>query len=103
MLFKPYLMEPVLNGSKTESRRLWKRCMVRVNGVYDAKTNFRNESTFARIRITYVRRERLGSINIDGVRKEGCKSLEEFKKIWTDIYGNWDDDTQVFVIGFCTV
>ena len=48
--------------------------MVRVNGVYDAKTNFRNESTFARIRITYVRRERLGSINIDGVRKEGCKS-----------------------------
>jgi len=77
--------------------------MVKVNGIYDAKINFRNDRAFAKIKITYVRREKLGSIDNDGVRKEGCKSLEEFKKTWTDIYGKWDDETEVFVIGFSVV
>ncbi len=103
MLFKLYLVKPILDGSKTETRRLWKRCMVRVNGVYNAKTDFHNKSTFARIKITYVRRERLGSISTDGVRKEGCNSIEEFRKIWVDIYGRWDPDMEVFVIGFRVV
>lgn len=100
MLFRPYLTEPILNGSKTETRRLWKRCMVKVNKIYDARTDFRNKSIFARIKIMYVRKEKLGSISDDGIRKEGCGSMEEFKKIWIDIYGGWDPDTEVFVIGF---
>jgi hypothetical protein len=103
MLFKPYLVEAILRGDKTETRRLWKRCMVKVNGVYDAQTNFSNRSTFAKIRITYVRRERLGNINGDDLRKEGCSSIEEFMKIWGDIYGTWDADVRVFVIGFVLV
>jgi hypothetical protein len=103
MLFKPYLVKPILSGHKTESRRLWRRCMVKVNGIYDAKTNFRNDSAFAKIKITYVRRERLGSMDNDGVRREGCSSLEEFKKIWIDIYGKWDDEAEVFVIGFSVI
>lgn len=74
--------------------------MVRVNGIYNAQTDFRSESVFAKIQVTYVRRERLGSINNDGVRKEGCTSMEEFRKSWADVYGSWDDDTEVFVIGF---
>lgn len=100
MLFKPYLVEPILSGTKTETRRLWKRCLVKVGGVYKAKTNFRDNSTFATIVITYIRTERLGYIDSDGLKKEGCRSLDEFKQIWIDSYGSWQPDARVFVIGF---
>jgi len=100
MLFKPYLVEPILNGTKTETRRLWKRCLVKVGSAYKAKTNLANNSTFATIMIAYIRKERLGSIDNDGVEKEGCKSLDAFKQIWIDSYGSWQPDAQVFVIGF---
>jgi hypothetical protein len=100
MLFKPCLVEPILRGTKTETRRLWERCLVKVGSNYKAKTNFRNNSAFATIRIAYIRRESLGSIDNDGVKKEGCRSLNEFKRIWMDSYGSWQPDVQVFVIGF---
>jgi hypothetical protein len=100
MLFKPCLVEPILNGTKTETRRLWKRCLVKTGNNYQAKTNFRNDSEFATIKIAYVRRERLGSIRSEGLKKEGCRSLNEFKRIWIDSYGSWQPNTHVFVIGF---
>jgi len=100
MLFKPYLVEPILRGTKSETRRLWKRCLVKVGRTYRAKTNFRNDSAFATIMITYIRKEKLGSIDSNGVRKEGCQSLKDFKLIWMDIHGSWQPDIEVFVIGF---
>jgi len=100
VLFKQYLVEPILNGTKTETRRLWKRCLVKVGGTYKAKTNFRNSSAFATIMITYIRKERLGNIDAYGVEKEGCKSFDEFKQNWMDSYSSWQPDAQVFVIGF---
>jgi len=100
MLFKPYLVEPILKGAKTETRRLWKRCLVKVGSNYKAKTNFRSNSAFATIKIAYIRREKLGKVDSGDVKKEGCRSLNEFKRIWIDSYGSWQPDTQVFVIGF---
>jgi len=100
MLFKPYLVEPILKGAKTETRRLWKRCLVKVGSNYKAKTNFRSNSAFATIKIAYIRREKLGNVNSDDAKKEGCRSLNEFKRIWIDSHGSWQPDTQVFVIGF---
>lgn len=100
MLFKRYLIKPILDGKKTETRRLWKRPLVKVDSAYSARTNFRKNSVFATIKITYIKRERLGAINYNGIKKEGCRSLEEFKKIWIDIYGSWQPSAEVFVIGF---
>lgn len=74
--------------------------MVRVGKVYDASTDFRKKSVFARIVITYVRKEKLGSIDENGIRKEGCSSIQEFRTFWTDSYGSWDPDAEVYVIGF---
>jgi hypothetical protein len=73
---------------------------VKVGGTYKAQTSFRNDSAFATIMITYVRKEKLGSIDNNGVRKEGCQSLKDFKRIWIDIHGSWQPDTEVFVVGF---
>ncbi len=100
MLFKPCLVEPILNGRKTETRRLWKRCFIKVGNNYKAKTNFRNDSIFATVKIAYIRKERLGNINTEGLKREGCRSLNEFKRIWIDSYGSWQPNAQVYVIGF---
>lgn len=100
MLFKPYLVGPILGGEKTETRRLWKRCLVKVGGTYRAKTGYSNESLFGTIRITYIRKESLGSIDTEGLKREGCRSLDEFKKIWIDSYGSWQPSAEVYVIGF---
>ena len=100
MLFKQYLVKTILNGTKTETRRLWKRRLVKVGGVYKARTNFGNSSTFATIKIIYIKSEKLGAIDGYGIKKEGCRSLDEFKKIWIDSYGSWQPSAEVFVIGF---
>ncbi len=100
MLFKSYLVEPILNGKKTETRRPWTRCLVKVGGVYKAKVGYGRNSVFGNIKITYVRRERLGNIDPGGVRREGCTSLDEFKQIWIDAYGSWEPGAEVYVIGF---
>lgn len=100
MLFKPYLVEPILSGAKTETRRLWKRCLVKVGATYRVKTGYGSESGFGTIRITYIRKERLGSIDPEGVKREGCRSLDEFKKIWIDSYSSWEPSAEVYVIGF---
>ncbi len=88
VLFKPYLVEPILNGTKTQVRRLWNRCLVKVGGTYKAKTSFSSNSTVAALLITCTKIEKLGRIDRDGIKKGACRSLEHFKEIWIDIYGS---------------
>lgn len=102
MLFKARFIEPILQGRKTETRRLWKQPMVRAGNTYGARSAY-NADAFATLKILYVRREKLGSIDSEGIRREGCETLEEFKRIWADAYGSWDPDAEVFVIGFSIV
>jgi len=55
---------------------------------------------FTKIKIIYIKSEKLGAIDGYGIKKEGCRSLDEFKKIWIDSYGSWQPSAEVFVIGF---
>ena len=103
MLFKYEMIKPIINGIKTETRRAWNRCMVKEHGIYKAKTNYSKDSIFAWIKIMYIRREKLGDIDEDGVRKEGYRSIIEFMNEWSKIYGSWDPDLPVYVIGFRVV
>ncbi len=80
MLFKPQHVEPILNGTKTQTRRLWKKPMVKVGGLYWAQTQlFKPESRFARLRVTRLWQERLGDISEADARAEGYEnSLKYF-------------------------
>jgi hypothetical protein len=130
MLFNKELVEKILSGKKVETRRAWKRCMVREDRVYAAKTDYRNDSIFAYLYIKYVRRERLMDMMVlygkdshrcikfaylyikyvrrerlmdmgdDGAIREGFSSLQEFKDVWVKCYGSWNPDEEVYVIGF---
>ena len=46
-----------------------------------------NEPARARVEITRVYRQRLRDITLEEIRKEGFRTLEDFKAAWIEIYG----------------
>lgn len=100
MLFKPEHKDMILNGTKTATRRDWKRPMVKVGGIYKAKLKMLSKDYFAKIKVTKLFKQRLREITIEDVRKEGYKTLWEFKKIWIKINNSWNSFDEVDVIEF---
>ena len=56
------------------------------------------------IKITAMRKERLGEITDDAVRKEGFKphgaQLEKFYGLWVNLHGSWNPNQEVYVVDF---
>ena len=101
MIFQ-YTLDKVLDGRKTQTRRLvtaGKPSRWKVSGIY-AVQPARTKKAVARIEVTAVTKEPLGKINEAGARAEGFKSLGEFKKAWMEIHGDFDPKAQVWEISF---
>ncbi|MEM4635735.1 MAG: ASCH domain-containing protein [Candidatus Nitrosocaldus sp.] len=105
LLFNRCLVEPILAGRKVETRRVWKRCLVKPNRVYSASTDYSRDGIFAHLYIKYVKKQRLGEMSDEDAMLEGFSSLEEFKDVWIECYGidSWDPMLEVYVIGFRVV
>lgn len=99
ILFKKEHVDPILKGRKTQTRRTGRKRW-KVGAVRQAKTDYSNESEFAKIRILSVHQEQLGDITEDDAVAEGCNSIEEYKAVFQDIYGHWDENSLVWVIDF---
>jgi len=100
LLFKPEHVEPILRGIKTQTRRTWKKPRVKVGGIYKAKTKLFSKEYFALIKVTGLRKERLGDITPEDAQAEGGYTVEEFKKVWQRIIGEWDPEQEVWVVEF---
>jgi len=101
MLFKKYHIEMIKSGLKTETRRNWKKQMVKENRIYPVQIKmFEPKTLCPLIKVNYVFRQRLGDMSEIEAYKEGGYTLQEFKKIFSDINGYWDDNLNVYVIGF---
>jgi len=98
MIFKKYHIEKILRGKKTMTRRLHRR-PYRVGHKYRIQRSWYNW-THIYIRITCRFRQRLGDISPKDIRKEGYRTLEEFKEAWVEINGSWDPDSLVWVYDF---
>ncbi|SHE96597.1 ASCH domain-containing protein [Desulfofundulus australicus DSM 11792] len=98
ILFKPEHVEPILSGCKTQTRRLGKKRW-KVGSVHQCRLSYRMEP-FAYVRVTAVRRERLGNITDDDARREGYLSVEAYREAFERIYGFWDPDVDVWVVDF---
>lgn len=91
ILFKEQHVVPILEGRKTQTRRLWAKPRVKVGNVYQARTRMLDKnSTFAMLRVIWVRdAEPLDKISPADAWAEGYDSvaafLAEFRKIngWT--------------------
>lgn len=100
MLFQPQHKEMILNGTKTATRRVWKRPMVKVGGIYKAKLQMLSKEYFAKIKVTNLYKDRLGNITFEDCKKEGYDSKTKFIDIWAEINGSWREDLTVYVIEF---
>ena len=102
-LFKRKHVELILQGRKTQTRRLhsyeWK--LGRVYGVRDKLFG----KPVARIMVIRKFRQRLGDISLEDVGKEGYSSLEEFCRAWEEVHGpgSWDSNSIVAVYEFKVV
>ena len=85
LLFKPEHVQPILDGRKTETRRIWKKQRAKVGSVHLAKTKMLSKEYFAKIKILDVYQERLINITEEGARREGYPSraayLDAFRRI----------------------
>lgn len=100
MLFKPEHVPMILSGRKTETRRDWKRPMVRVGGVYKCKLKLFSKDCFTKIKVVALWLEELGEITQESIYAEGYDSLSEIKDVWERINGEWNPELLVWVVKF---
>jgi hypothetical protein len=100
ILFKPYHVEEIIAGRKTQTRRIWKRPRAKVGAVHLVKTELFSKEYHCKIRIIDVRRERLGNISEDDARAEGGYTVAEYIEVWREINGVWNPDQLVYVVDF---
>ncbi len=103
MLFKPYHVPLILERRKTHTRRIWKKCRVKPGHFYQARTKlFDKSSTFAKIEVIRVWRERLLDISEEDAFKEGYNSRAEFLEAFKRINGGKEipEDLVVYAIEF---
>lgn len=90
----------ILSGKKTATRRVWKRPMVKVGGIYKAKLKRLSKDYFAKIKVTKLFKQRLGDMWSEDWLKEGYKSRFDFVDVWVQINGNYSSFLEVYVIEF---
>lgn len=102
ILFKPEHVAPILEGRKTQTRRMWKRCRVKVGGVHQCLTRLFG-APFAIVRILAVRQEGLEAISDEDVRREGYETRGAYLLTFARINRLAEADPLVWVVDFALV
>lgn len=93
MIFKPELVEKILAGEKTVTRRRIKHHLepprYREGREYAVQPG-RGKKAVARIRVKRVSIEPLGIIDPNEARLEGFATERAFKSYWFQLYGSFD-------------
>ena len=100
MLFKETHVSMILAGKKTATRRVWKKPMVKVNGIYKAKLKMLSKDYFAKIKVIKLYKQKLMDMRDSDAVKEGYNDVLAFKKIWIEINNEWNPYLEVDVIEF---
>jgi len=98
MLFKKPLLAKVLDGSKTQSRRIHKRAL-KVGHTYGI-TCRRYQKSQGHITILRTSQQRLGDITLEDAKAEGFSNIEEFREAWININGAWNPEQTVTAYEF---
>jgi hypothetical protein len=102
VIFRPQLVEKILAGEKTETRRKvgpdGKR-RYRPGRTYAVQPG-RTEMGVARIRVLSAEPEALKEVTEEGARREGFGNRAEFLDYWRGLYGAADPEQAVWVVRF---
>ena len=102
ILFKPEHVKPIIDGRKTQTRRLGKQRW-NVGAFHQARTRMMDKaSTFAVLEIGAVEIEELHSISPYAAWAEGYESVGDFMRVWERINGtgSWAQNPMVYVVCF---
>lgn len=99
-IFKRKHLDLVLQGRKTQTRRISNRLWT-IGKTYAIRDCWFSKPA-GRILITRRFQQRLGDITQKDIKKEGYKELEEYKRVWEEIFGqgSWNPDLVVIVYEF---
>ena len=105
MIFTKENIELISHGLKTETRRIWKKPHVKVGKTHQCRTSryAKTPEDSPYIKITAMRKERLGEITPEAAKREGMDSglkVFQFRELWVKLHGLWDPDQEVYVIDF---
>jgi hypothetical protein len=104
VIFKPEMVEKILAGEKTVTRRpvkesprfsggiggpRWLPCKYEVGKDYAVQPG-RGQKAVARIRILDVSRSHVGAIGDADAECEGFEDRNDFRAYWRILYGHWD-------------
>jgi len=99
MPFKEEFIEKIFLCQKTVTRRNEK--YGDVGDYFEVRKTLFDDVVFLvlRIHLTGVYKEPLSKVDDEEARKEGCKNLEDFKKVWERIHPRrgWNPDDEVWV------
>jgi ParB family chromosome partitioning protein len=90
--------KPLLDGSKTQTSRTGiPDPKIKVGAIVHASIL---EPHIADLRITSVERKRLRYFDPEDAKREGGYTLEEFKRRWKKMFGEWDENQLVYITHF---
>jgi len=84
ILFRPEFVPKILDGTKTQTRRLWKKPHVKEGGVYQARTRLFGKP-FALIKVKRLRRQRIWDMTEEEAHAEGFKDWSDFLEAFLEI------------------
>jgi ParB-like chromosome segregation protein Spo0J len=88
----------ILNGLKTQTSRLdAPDPKVKADATVQAVVW---EPHFADLRIVSIERKRLKYFDDEDAKREGGYTLKQFKQLWKETHGEWDEGQLVYVIRF---
>lgn len=109
MIFRPDLVERILAGRKTVTRRLasdnpaspwWRERCGLTRGRDYAVCPGRGKCAVGRIRVTRAALEQLGWLNTLEARREGFAGVAAFMDAWIALHGRYDHTALVWRIEF---
>ena len=87
ILFKPEFVPLILDGTKTQTRRIWKHGpRVKKGKIYQARTTTYGPP-FATLKVKRIWRQQLGDMTINEVWAEGFADYESFLAAFAEING----------------
>ena len=78
LLFKPEHVKPIQDGTKTQTRRIWKKAQAKIGSIHKAKTEMFSKDYFALLVILDVHREEFHCLTEEDAQKEGGYTRESY-------------------------
>lgn len=97
LIFRSEFKKPILKGTKTQTSR---PTYPQVKGGNEVWAHFTEPKAF-KLKVTDVYKKKLGEFDEENAKREGGYTLDEFKRIWGQLYDEpWNPDKTVYVVRF---